>query len=111
MPFYKSPISRISWRLVLLVIVVLVPCIVPSHTRPTCAPSFESVPGRTTLLLHGNALSKASLSVPKGALEPLGLLVHLPGRLHTSEKATLSLQLLWFDHCHLTLLWRPMQES
>ena len=61
-----------------MVILVVLPRIVPSHPRPTCAPAFKSVPGRTTLLLHGNALSKASLSVPKGALDPLGLLVNLP---------------------------------
>ena len=90
---------------------VFLPCIVPSHPRPTCAPAFKSVPGWTTLLLHGNALSKASLSVPEGALDPLGLLVDLPRGLHSCEKATLSFQLLRVDDSQLALLWRFMQES
>ena len=94
-----------------MVIMVIVPSNMSSQSRPTCETSFPSVPGGKTLLVHGPAHPEESVSVPEGAVDPLGLLVHLPGRLHTSEKATLSLQLLWFDHCHLTLLWRPMQES
>ena len=49
--------------------------------------------------------------MPEGALDPLGLLVDLPGGLHSSEKATLPFQLLRVDDSQLALLWRFMQES
>ena len=45
--------------------------------------------------------------MPEGAVDPLGLLVHLPGGLHESEEEALSqLQLLRVDDCHITMLGR-----
>ena len=111
MPSYQSPFSRISWRLVLLVFLVVVPRFVPSHPRPTCAEAFKSVSRWTTILLHGNTFSKASVSVPKRTLDPLGLLVLLPGGLHQSSKTSMSFQLLRVDHGHLPVLWWFMQKS
>ena len=58
--------------------------------------------------MHGLALPEESVPVPEGAVDPLGLLVHLPGGLHESEEEALSqLQLLLrVDNCHITMLGR-----
>ena len=90
-----------------MVILVIVPSNMSSQSRPTCETSFPSVPGGKTLLVHGHALPEESVPVPEGAVDPLGLLVHLPGGLHESEEEALSqLQLLRVDDCHITMLGR-----
>ena len=90
-----------------MVIMVIVPGNMSSQPRPTCETSFPSVPGGKTLLVHGPALPEESVPMPEGAVDPLGLLVHLPGGLHESEEEALSqLQLLRVDDCHITMLGR-----
>ena len=90
-----------------MVIMVIVPGNMSSQPRSTCETSFPSVPGWKTLLLHGPALPEESVPMPEGAVDPLGLLVHLPGGLHESEEEALSqLQLLRVDDCHITMLGR-----
>ena len=90
-----------------MVIMVIVPSNMSSQSRSTCETSFPSVPGGKTLLVHGPALPEESVPVPEGAVDPLGLLVHLPGGLHESEEEALSqLQLLRVDDCHITMLGR-----
>ena len=96
-----------------MVIMVIVPGNMSSQSRPTCETSFPSVPGRKTLLLHGHALPEESVSVPEGAVDPLGLLVHLPGGLHESEEEALpQLQLLLrVNNCHVTMLGRIVPQG
>ena len=90
-----------------MVIMVIVPSNMSSQSRSTCETSFPSVPGGKTLLVHGPSLPEESVPVPEGAVDPLGLLVHLPGGLHESEEEALSqLQLLRVDDCHITMLGR-----
>ena len=95
-----------------MVIMVIVPGNMSSQSRSTCETSFPSVPGRKTLLVHGPALPEENVSVPEGAVDPLGLLVHLPGGLHESEEEALpQLQLLLrVDNCHITLLGRIVPQ-
>ena len=95
-----------------MVILVIVPSNMSSQPRSTCETSFPSVPGWKTLLLHGPALPEESVPVPEGALDPLGLLVHLPGGLHESEEEALpQLQLLLrVNNCHITLLGRIVPQ-
>ena len=96
-----------------MVIMVIVPGNMSSQSRPTCETSFPSVPGRKTLLLHGLALPEESVPVPEGAVDPLGLLVHLPGGLHESEEEALpQLQLLLrVNNCHITMLGRIVPQG
>ena len=95
-----------------MVIMVIVPSNMSSQSRSTCETSFPSVPGWKTLLVHGPALPEESVSVPEGAVDPLGLLVHLPGGLHESEEEALpQLQLLLrVNNCHITLLGRIVPQ-
>ena len=91
---------------------VIVPGNMSSQPRSTCQTSFPSVPGGKTLLVHGLALPEESVSVPEGAVDPLGLLVHLPGGLHESEEETLpQLQLLRVNDGHVALLGRIVPQS
>ena len=92
---------------------VIVPSNMSSQSRPTCETSFPSVPGGKTLLVHGSSLPEESVPVPEGAVDPLGLLVHLPGGLHESEEEALpQLQLLLrVDNCHVTLLGRIVPQG
>ena len=96
-----------------MVIMVIVPGNMSSQSRPTCETSFPSVPGRKTLLMHGLALPEESVPVPEGAVDPLGLLVHLPGGLHESEEEALpQLQLLLrVNNCHITMLGRIVPQG
>ena len=96
-----------------MVIMVIVPGNMSSQPRSTCETSFPSLPGGKTLLVHGPALPEESVSVPEGALDPLGLLVHLPGGLHESEEEALpQLQLLLrVNNCHITLLGRIVPQG
>jgi len=96
-----------------LVIMVIVPSNMSPQSRSTCQTSFPSVPGGKTLLVHGLALPEESVSVPEGAVDPLGLLVHLPGGLHESEEEALpQLQLLLrVNNCHITLLGRIVPQG
>ena len=90
---------------------VIVPGNMSSQSRPTCETSFPSVPGWKTLLLHGPSLPEESVPVPEGAVDPLGLLVHLPGGLHESEEEALSqLQLLRVNDGHVALLGRIVPQ-
>ena len=95
-----------------MVIMVIVPGNMSSQPRPTCETSFPSVPGGKTLLVHGPALPEESVPVPEGAVDPLGLLVHLPGGLHESEEEALpQLQLLLrVDDGHVALLGRIVPQ-
>ena len=95
-----------------MVIMVIVPSNMSSQPRPTCETSFPSVPRRKTLLVHGLALPEESVPVPEGAVDPLGLLVHLPGGLHESEEEALpQLQLLLrVNNCHITMLGRIVPQ-
>ena len=96
-----------------MVIMVIVPGNMSSQSRPTCETSFPSVPGWKTLLVHGLALPEESVPVPEGAVDPLGLLVHLPGGLHESEEEALpQLQLLLrVNNCHITMLGRIVPQG
>ena len=96
-----------------MVIMVIVPGNMSPQPRPTCETSFPSVPGGKTLLVHGLALPEESVPVPEGAVDPLGLLVHLPGGLHESEEEALSqLQLLLrVDDGHITMLGRFVPQG
>ena len=96
-----------------MVIMVIVPSNMSSQSRPTCETSFPSVPGWKTLLVHGPALPEESVSVPEGAVDPLGLLVHLPGGLHESEEEALPpLQLLLrVNDGHVALLGRIVPQG
>ena len=96
-----------------MVIMVIVPSNMSSQSRSTCETSFPSVPGWKTLLVHGPALPEESVPVPEGALDPLGLLVHLPGGLHESEEEALpQLQLLLrVDDGHIALLGRIVPQG
>ena len=95
-----------------MVIMVIVPSNMSSQSRPTCETSFPSVPGWKTLLVHGPALPEESVPVPEGAVDPLGLLVHLPGGLHESEEETLpQLQLLRVNDGHVALLGRIVPQG
>ena len=95
-----------------MVIMVIVPGNMSSQPRSTCQTSFPSVPGGKTLLVHGLALPEESVSVPEGAVDPLGLLVHLPGGLHESEEETLpQLQLLRVNDGHVALLGRIVPQG
>ena len=95
-----------------MVIMVIVPSNMSSQSRPTCETSFPSLPGWKTLLVHGSSLPEESVPVPEGAVDPLGLLVHLPGGLHESEEEALpQLQLLLrVNNCHITLLGRIVPQ-
>jgi len=92
---------------------VIVPSNMSSQSRSTCETSFPSVPGGKTLLVHGHALPEESVPVPEGAVDPLGLLVHLPGGLHESEEEALpQLQLLLrVDDGHIALLGRIVPQG
>ena len=96
-----------------MVIMVIVPGNMSPQPRPTCETSFPSVPGWKTLLVHGHALPEESVPVPEGAVDPLGLLVHLPGGLHESEEEALpQLQLLLrVNNCHITMLGRFVPQG
>ena len=96
-----------------MVIMVIVPSNMSSQSRSTCETSFPSVPGGKTLLVHGPSLPEESVPVPEGALDPLGLLVHLPGGLHESEEEALpQLQLLLrVDDGHIALLGRIVPQG
>ena len=95
-----------------MVIMVIVPGNMSSQSRSTCETSFPSVPGGKTLLVHGHALPEESVPVPEGAVDPLGLLVHLPGGLHESEEEALpELQLLRVNNCHITMLGRIVPQG
>ena len=96
-----------------MVIMVIVPGNMSSQPRPTCETSFPSVPGGKTLLVHGPTLPEESVPVPEGAVDPLGLLVHLPGGLHESEEEALpQLQLLLrVNNCHITMLGRIVPQG
>ena len=96
-----------------MVIMVIVPGNMSSQPRSTCETSFPSLPGRKTLLMHGPALPEESVPVPEGAVDPLGLLVHLPGGLHESEEEALpQLQLLLrVNNCHITMLGRFVPQG
>ena len=63
--------------------------------------------------MHGPSLPEESVPVPEGALDPLGLLVHLPGGLHESEEEALpQLQLLLrVDDGHIALLGRIVPQG
>ena len=95
-----------------MVIMVIVPSNMSSQSGPTCETSFPSVPGGKTLLVHGPTLPEESVPVPEGAVDPLGLLVHLPGGLHESEEEALpQLQLLLrVNNCHVTMLGRIVSQ-
>ena len=94
-----------------MVIMVILPGNMSSQPRSTCQTSFPSVPGGKTLLVHGPALPEESVPVPEGAVDPLGLLVHLPGGLHESEEEALpQLQLLRVNNCHITMLGRIVPQ-
>ena len=96
-----------------MVIMVIVPGNMSSQPRPTCETSFPSVPGGKTLLVHGPALPEESVPMPEGAVDPLGLLVHLPGGLHESEEEALPpLQLLLrVNDGHVALLGRIVPQG
>ena len=96
-----------------MVIMVIVPSNMSSQSRSTCETSFPSLPGWKTLLLHGPALPEESVPVPEGAVDPLGLLVHLPGGLHESEEEALpQLQLLLrVNDGHVAMLGRFVPKS
>ena len=96
-----------------MVILVIVPSNMSSQSRSTCETSFPSVPGGKTLLVHGHALPEESVPVPEGAVDPLGLLVHLPGGLHESEEEALpQLQLLLrVNDGHVAMLGRFVPKS
>ena len=96
-----------------MVIMVIVPGNMSPQPRPTCEASFPSVPRGKTLLVPGPALPEESVPVPEGAVDPLGLLVHLPGGLHESEEEALpQLQLLLrVNNCHITMLGRIVPQG
>ena len=96
-----------------MVIMVIVPGNMSSQSRSTCETSCPSLPGGKTLLVHGPALPEESVPVPEGAVDPLGLLVHLPGGLHESEEEALpQLQLLLrVDDGHVALLGRFVPQG
>ena len=96
-----------------MVIMVIVPGNMSAQSRSTCQTSFPSLPGRKTLLVHGLALPEESVPVPEGAVDPLGLLVHLPGGLHESEEEALpQLQLLLrVNDGHVAMLGRIVPQG